>query len=175
MAAMRGAAARRNETGRTRPVISASTMVAPSRWRAVSPLGLRCHGPNGSKPVTSTFIKTSYCKTVCSIDCTVFWAVWIRSQGEDKPSPYRRQVKIKARQKRTLMQEGRGIPLRVPWLGDRAPARGCPYPLHLFLNLTLMGEDKPSPLLWTTWLLTRSIVEAMACPRPAQAAASFTG
>src|SRR5712691_7031172 len=64
MAAINGAAARLKDTGRTRPVISASTMVAPSRWRAVSPLGLRRHGPNGSKPVTSTFIKTSHCKTV---------------------------------------------------------------------------------------------------------------
>src|SRR5437588_9902083 len=64
MAKINGAAARLKDTGRTRPVISASTIVAPSRWRAVSPLGLRCHGPNGSKPVTSTFIKVSYCKTV---------------------------------------------------------------------------------------------------------------
>src|SRR5712691_9896850 len=85
MAAINGAAARLKDTGRTRPVISASTIMAPSRWRAVSPLGLRRHGPNGSKPVTSTFIKTSHCKTVYPIDCTVFWAVWIRSQGEDKP------------------------------------------------------------------------------------------
>src|SRR6266567_7647448 len=36
-----------------------------------------------------------------------------------------------------------------------------------------LGEDKPSPLLWTTWRLARSIVGAMACPRPAWAAASF--
>src|SRR5947199_760285 len=71
MAAMRGAAARRNETGRTRPVISASTMVAPSRWRAVSPLGLRCHGPNGSKPVTSTFIKKRPPDTYGEQDTTV--------------------------------------------------------------------------------------------------------
>ena len=38
----------------------------------------------------------------------------------------------------------------------------------------LQGEDKPSPLLWTTWRPARSIVGAMACPRPARAAASFT-
>src|SRR5438270_8421553 len=81
MAAINGAAARLKDTGKTRPVISASTMVDPSRWRAVSPLGLRRHGPNGSKPVTNTFIKTSHCKTVYLIDCTVFWAVWIRSQA----------------------------------------------------------------------------------------------
>src|SRR5207302_8943873 len=79
MAANNGAVARLNATGRTRPVTSASTIVAPSRWRAVSPLGLRCHGPNGSKPVTNTFIKTSHCKTVYPLDCTVFWAVWIMS------------------------------------------------------------------------------------------------
>ena len=32
------------------------------------------------------------------------------------------------------------------------------------------GEDKPSPLLWTVWLEKplRSIVGAMACPRPAR-------
>src|SRR6266567_6877325 len=28
------------------------------------------------------------------------------------------------------------------------------------------GEDKPSPLLWTTWRPARSRVGAMACPRP---------
>src|SRR2546426_9400221 len=33
----------------------------------------------------------------------------------------------------------------------------------------LLGEDKPSPLLWTTWRPVRSIVGAMACPRPARA------
>src|SRR5205807_1418771 len=46
MAAINGAAARLNDTGRTSPVISVSTIVAPSRWRAVSPLGLRCHAAN---------------------------------------------------------------------------------------------------------------------------------
>ena len=39
----------------------------------------------------------------------------------------------------------------------------------------LQGEDKPSPLLWTTWLSARSIVGAMACPRPAQVVATFAG
>src|SRR5579859_2520106 len=34
-------------------------MVMPSRERAVSPLGLRCQDPNGSKPVISTFIGIS--------------------------------------------------------------------------------------------------------------------
>src|SRR2546425_10730567 len=37
----------------------------------------------------------------------------------------------------------------------------------------LQGEDKPSPLLWTMLRPARSIVGAMACPRPAWAAASF--
>src|SRR5436305_1850047 len=33
-------------------------------------------------------------------------------------------------------------------------------------HLPEQGEDKPSPLLWTTWRPARSIVGAMACPRP---------
>ena len=38
----------------------------------------------------------------------------------------------------------------------------------------LQGEDKPSPLLWTTWRPARSIVGAMACPRPVWVATPFT-
>src|SRR2546427_12985382 len=37
----------------------------------------------------------------------------------------------------------------------------------------LQGEDKPSPLLWTMLRPARSIVGAMACPRPARATASL--
>ena len=38
----------------------------------------------------------------------------------------------------------------------------------------LLGEDKPSPLLCYESVAASSIVGAMACPRPARAAASFT-
>src|SRR5437764_5346714 len=44
-------------------------------------------------------------------------------------APHRRQVKIKARHKRTLMEKGRGIPLRVPCsCSGIFPLGGLPVP-----------------------------------------------
>src|SRR5205085_2357638 len=50
-------------------------------------------------------------------------------------------------------------------LGPTSRAAGC----RVGLKLVHIGEDKPSPLLWTGFV---SIVGAMACPRPASRADS---